>query len=514
MQLAATERANALSWMSSGFNIYGAYDILQSSLQTKIFDPAKAPGAGGDTPFGKLPAYLEWRPQPVSDFFYASGENRESFASKFAARASVDVSVGAFSGHVEAAFDRSVSESSSYSYANVSYFATLGNLTQVKYDEAYLSDGFRAALAALPGKVDPSTLDAFSDFFREYGAYFISQVTLGATLEYYVAVSQSSSITIEHISAKAQAEYKALFWSGKASAEMSSDKEWQSYNSHKRSGMRIKGGGLFESGQLSGVSLGEFSPETKAKYDRWLATAEKEPAVMDFRLKGIWEVCGAKRRIVEDAFREYGKMMRPLLHVETGSYRITPDRLLTPRIYLGGRQIAAPSPSAPYQGWGGYQMLVIDRRRPTLEGVRLNKIYNFAAGDAGAYRALYDSMLKDLLPLKSSDNFLVLCSYGFLDAFPPTPDMLGQLKESGAGRMLTSWINATPGIGTSSIKGAVNYILVGIMHSGPDAGAELYTNDKIPASVGGPVRNATLEISFYSLGPGKPYVLGAAERTG
>ena len=46
-----------------------------------------------------------------------------------------------------------------------------------------------------------------------------------------------------------------------------------------------------------------MSQATVDKYNLWLGTVATNAAVMDFRLTGIWEVCGAKRKAVEDAFR-------------------------------------------------------------------------------------------------------------------------------------------------------------------------------------------------------------------
>jgi hypothetical protein len=123
--VSTSEKNDAINWMSAGFNIYGAYDLAQSALNRKIF--GKAPEGKEDTPFGKLPVYMAYRPLKTSDFFLASGDGRDSFQSKFAARASVDVSVGAFSGHVEAAYGQQVAESSQYSHANMSFREVLGS---------------------------------------------------------------------------------------------------------------------------------------------------------------------------------------------------------------------------------------------------------------------------------------------------------------------------------------------------------------------------------------------------
>ena len=41
LKVSGAEKSHALSWMSAGFHIYGAYDLAASTLNRKIFDPAK-----------------------------------------------------------------------------------------------------------------------------------------------------------------------------------------------------------------------------------------------------------------------------------------------------------------------------------------------------------------------------------------------------------------------------------------------------------------------------------------
>jgi hypothetical protein len=79
LTVSTSEKNDAINWMSAGFNIYGAYDLAQSALNRKIF--GKAPEGKEDTPFGKLPVYMAYRPLKTSDFFLASGDGRDSFQS-------------------------------------------------------------------------------------------------------------------------------------------------------------------------------------------------------------------------------------------------------------------------------------------------------------------------------------------------------------------------------------------------------------------------------------------------
>jgi hypothetical protein len=512
LTLLPSDRADAVNWLSAGFNIYGEYDLAQSTLRRRIFDPRKAP-LGEDSPFGRLPAYMAYRPVKTTDFFLASGDDRDSFQGKFAARASVDTSVGAFSGHVEAAYGQQVAESSQYSYANMSFRSLLGNLVLEGLAKSeYLSDDFLAALNALPERAEAGNLPQFSDFFQTYGAYFVSQISVGATLEYYVAVRHTETMKAVQISAKMEAEYNGLFVSGKASAEMSSDQEWKSYRQSKKASIIIKGGGDLERDTLAKVdakSLDSMSPTTVERYDKWLATVSSNAAVMDFRLTGVWEVCGKKRKAVEDAFREYGHMMRPLLHVETSTV-VAAGTGYTPGVFLAGTLI--PAEAVLDHGWGGYRMVVIDRRNPSPAGVRLSKLYSVLSGDGSQYGRVFDAMAADLASGGFVDEryFLVLASFGTLNAFPPVPAFIRQMQQAGAGQQLDNWIaSAAGGIGTAHITGDVNYILVGIMKSGPGAGIELFR--LFPLTPPRVAHVSSLNVYFYALGGGRPYVLGSAE---
>lgn len=508
--LSVQVKSNIDQWMSAGFNIYGAYDLATSALQRRIFDPSKARKVDSD--IGPLPEYLSYRPLPDSNFFNASGDGRESFQSRFAARATVDTSIGAFTGHIEATFGQQVAESSQYSFANLSFRDMHGNLVLDRLgDTQFLSQEFVNALAALPDRAEPANLDQFFDFFQRFGAYFVTQITLGGTLEYSVAVQQSTSLRATEIAAKVQAEYNSLFFSGKATAEMSSDQRWQSYRSHKTTNLRVKGGGDVERALLNQVdthSLDGMTPATVAAYNKWLGTIASHPAVMNFQLTGIWEVCGAKSRTVEDAFRQFGRMMRPLLHIETRTV-VPPGDTYTPGVFLGGHLISSEPSHEPYHGFGGYRLVVIDRRHPGPDGVRLSRLYNLSSGDGSQYRQVFETMRGDLQHGGFLDNnyFLVLATFGMYNAYPPVPDFVRLLQEGGAGAQLDRWIaDAAAGAGTSHITGAVNYVLVGIMKSGPSAGVELLSLERNFQP-----HTSTLDVYFYGLGAGQRYVLGSFE---
>lgn len=500
--LTVSAQSEILSWMNAGFNIYGAYDI-GSALNAVIFDATKAPLKDNVTPVGRLPKYLDYRPQGESKLSVVSADSRESYQDQLAAKASVEVGYGAFSGHLEASFDSSVAQSANNSYSTISFQNIFGHVVQTDFSEAYLADAFLQRLRALPNKTSPETLPAFSDFFKEFGAYFISSITLGASLDYSVAISKSSRIEIQKVAAKAEAEYNGLFVSGKVSAEMTSEKEWQTFREERRTSLRVRGGADEERAMLNRVnpkSFDSYVPATKQNFDDWQATTPLNPTVMGFKLTGIWEACGSKRQLVEDAFREYGKMMRPLLHVSTSQA----DKK-APAIFLGGME-AQNRMDPRHIGW---RVVAIDRRDPSLRGIRFDKVFSLDASEfMVGYRNLYSNMSRELAPYRSNEYFLIFSTYGMIDGLVPTPEMQNLMREAGAGEMLDAWTKLTPAPGTTYIRNRINYTLVGSPGIGPGSGAEVSNI----SSLADPGKTSTLEMYFYSLGSGRPYVLGSVLR--
>ena len=76
----------------------------------------------------------------------------------------------------------------------------------------------------------------------------------------------------------------------------------------------------------------------------------------------------------------------------------------------------------PDKGWGGYRLLVIDRRKPSLSGVKMSKLYSVPSGDGSQYQQVFAEMYKDLHDGSFVDNkyFFVLATFGALNSFPPT----------------------------------------------------------------------------------------------
>jgi hypothetical protein len=142
--ISASEKSNASNWMSAGFNIYGAYDLGLSALEQKLFDPCMI------ELLTKIRVSGHYQSTCRSDPSTPRTSSREAATRGIPSRAHLglvrafDVSAGAFSGHVQAAYGQPVSESSQYSYANMRCVETLGSLVIHGLSETHLTEEFIA----------------------------------------------------------------------------------------------------------------------------------------------------------------------------------------------------------------------------------------------------------------------------------------------------------------------------------------------------------------------------------
>src|SRR5205085_7619554 len=112
--------------------------------------------------------------------------------------------------------------------------------------DQYLTDYFQQRVSQLPTELPkeptPDDLEPFADFFDDFGIYFTSEITLGGSLEYYVAVSKTSKMSTTEISAKVKLDYNAVFQSAGVSAAVKNTQSWQSYSASRSVNISAKGG--------------------------------------------------------------------------------------------------------------------------------------------------------------------------------------------------------------------------------------------------------------------------------
>ena len=398
-------------------------------------------------------------------------ESRDEFQDSIAAQAEVHAGIGGFSGQMSVSYGREYSSTSQYFFAYHMVSLRLGILEIAVGEVApYLSSSYLADLRALPDWPDPQNLEAFQNFFNQYGVYYVKQLSLGGSLEYYVAVSKSSSLSTTSISESMKVEYKGLFFSGGVSESTTSKESWKSYSSNRSVRIRARGGDYTYLSALANADP-EKASDGKAvdAYSQWSKSVASEPIVCDFKVGRIWELTTEKRQVLEEAFKLMQHGMRPRLVIETNSTNNT-----LPTITLGSPIRPVDPPEYPQ----GYQVVVLDRENPTSSGVKWNRYYGtyFEEGNYAPIAAMYNQIQWDLegLGLDNGRHVLVMASFGMsFAAAPQSSDIYPLLRSAGGGPKLQYWSNHCDPASSIFYWGA-SYVLAGVFGFGPDTGVEAF----------------------------------------
>jgi hypothetical protein len=493
---AAIPYMSQANMLGQGFNIYGPYS--DQSLLLPLFNFAATPTQtfrfqGQDYEIPSIVQGIENSRTISNEGSYAS---REGFQSAIAIFANVDASYGAFSGQLEAAYSNEYTSAAEYSYAFKNTYVQMGQL-QLNPDPKYLNPAFVAAVAKLPSTATPKNLGAFSDFFGQFGVYYTESVSLGASFEYYAAVNKASSEGTQTIWAMLQAQYDGAYLTGSVDTSVTSTQNWQNYSQNAYLTLITNGGDPQAAAVLQNLDPKNPSTATVAAYQTWLGTIGAHPAATNFKLAGIWNLCGDKRDAVHDAWALYGAQMHPRLSIETAS-----GMLFNPPTVILGRQIKPATPPATTAGW---QITILDRKNVLDDsGIKFNRYYTVDPDNWDSqYEQMYADMTRDIQAsgFFDNDHLLIAVSWGLDQDCVPTSDFYGLLRACGGGKNLVYWENNfSPG--SDSDVWAV-YALVGIIHEGPDTGIEGW---------GGPVFqqgvNITVGAYFYRLSVDDPYTIG------
>ncbi|WNG44166.1 hypothetical protein F0U60_08650 [Archangium minus] len=498
LSLAETPILSQVYALGQGFDIYGKLD--QSGLIRPLFDYSKA-GTQVFTFLGKdylIPSCMTAVQNTAAYWSGNTAESREEFQNSISVHAGVDASYGAFSGEMKADYTSEYEESSLYAYAYNNFYAPLA-LIELNPGTEYLSSEFLSRVQSLPSVASKDTLPAFESFFTDYGIYYTQKVVLGGSLQFYVAVAQSSQLSSANISAMLKAQYSGLFVSGSLDASVEFSEQWKSYSQSSQTVIRATGGDPTSIAALVGINPMSPSSETVSRYTDWVQSVSTNPALVDFSLKGIWELCGDKRGAVQMAWELFSQVMHPRLLVQTSSRMMSSDGTYTPQpptLFLGDQLAPKSPPPSPC----GYQLLVLDGANLTEKSGVLHDRYYCVSQGYFNYEDMYQQMMDDLEDkgLNKAGNVLVLSSFGLDNNMPPPPSFVGLLQSAGAGRQLSSWENncdpgSTVGNPSAWISYPANYILVGIFGIGPDSGIEIHQGgifDEDSAT-------ARLEVLFY-----------------
>jgi hypothetical protein len=485
--------------LGQGFDIFGLYTV--DSLVKPLFH------AKGETHVvrvgGKeylVPPYVRSFNVLRSDSYSESGVTREEFQQSIAATANVSTSYGAFSGHMEMAFSRQVAHSSEYMFAYKSFYDGENELQldpgiALSYREPY----FLAAIEELPSTVTQENLHLFASFFSTFGVYYTRRVRLGASMEFYVAVSKTSTDSAQQVGALMQAHYRGLFVKGEINAELKNSQLWHNYITTSRITVNVLGGTVETRGKLQGIAEKDPDSETVKAYDNWLSTIADNTSAVNFRLAPIWELCGTKTAVVQQAWMEYGSTMHPQLSMSTFS----PPKSV-PLVELSGKgQIV---PAVPPTSNFGCMVAILDRNNLLgPESVKFARYYSIEPQTwPKNYRDMYSQVATEIRNSGyANQNYtLIFVTMGLDWNCVPTDDLAGFLISAGAGQQLKNWL-ANPNAGKPGKENA-NYLLVSFFNQGQGRGFEQLDHGVAYADVASQLRvyfyRPSIQGGLYTLG--------------
>ncbi|GCF11765.1 MAC/perforin domain-containing protein [Dictyobacter arantiisoli] len=498
-----------VGFVGQGFNIFGPRD-LTDGLITPLLDFTDADtytftliGKDYLVPTG-IEAIQNTQGYAESGVFLS----REGFQNNIAAHLGVSASAGAFSGEMQADYAGEFSANSQYMYAYTIIHYPVAVLQLLDY-LPYVKGEFAERVTQLPDQVTDDNLSTFSRFFEDFGVYYTDKIVLGGSVELYIAISQSETLSKQSVEALFQAQYEALFETGSLSANTKASVAWQNYSKSARNHTVIKanGGSLTAIQDVQDVDPWNPSTSILAKLQNWSSSVEAHPSVTDFSLKGIWQFCGTKSTAVYEAWQRYASVLRPRLEIQTRSQvSYTPANPAPPVITLGKQLLPVDAPSSPM----GYQVVVLENKNLIKpEGILLNRYYGIptTAEPVVGYRNMYEEIARDLRAFPAG-SVLILASFGLDADFGITPDMSihGILVSAGAGPQLKQF-ESNPDQGSQGpywVTNPANYILVGIINNGPNSGIELFA----PRVQNETTVNADLAVDFYRSSFDTTYTLG------
>jgi hypothetical protein len=499
--------------LAHGFDIFGR--LGTSGLLRPLIDYSDAPMQrftlmGADY---LIPAFVNAVQNPTSTSRSEAFDTREGFQGDVAAHAGVTAQSGAFSGEMEAAFSAEYRNSTSFSYAYQQFYSQLASL-ELTGGAEYLVPGFRGDIDALPASFQPTDEAEFIRFFNTWGIYYTQRVILGGSLKLYTSVAESSGLTRMEISALVKAQYTSLFETGVVSADAQAKGKWTRYAEHSRSMIQVEGGDPAKAAALRDTDATQPSKATASRLNPWIETVARSPAIVDFRLAGIWELCGQKREAVNAAWEFLRPRIRPRLSVRTSSVEMSGGGMTPePPVVILGDDLA---PQAPPATATGFQVLILGASgRLGSDSVLFNRYFTVPAAPdwTETYGRMYDEMAAAVVEsgVFTGGNVLVAVSFGLDRFMPPSPAFNALLLRAGAGDELDRWQQGafSPGsmAGGGWISYPANYVLVGIIGDGPRTGTEAPWQATTGARA-----NARLDVYFYPQSFAGKYTLGPAPR--
>lgn len=451
-----------------GFNILGEYDI--SSVTRQIFEHRDLDSQSYTyQPTGltyQVPDNTTVIPNTTTTGASQVFSTRQQVQTYFAAKAGAKGSYGAFSGEFNAAYSQTFNTDVSYSYGLYEADFTGWNLALADQSSNWLSPGFIGDpdIETLPDTFTAQNQEQFFTVFRKFGTHFVSQVTVGGAMNYFVAVMKSYQKSEAEIQANIALEFKAVFYS--ASAESSA--EWKQLGESWAESRVVRvdavGG---DTSPLNALDP-EYGDCDKGIFDTWSSAVMQNPAVVGFTLRPLNVLfSGPKATAVQQALSAYtnGAIIASGTSDYTPGHAPGGGNFTTGSSIIVSGTIIEPNPPvqkpAPYK-WpnydiytpvGGYQIALLDRT--SLEPI-MSHVYYQDPSSESAEQHLYDDIMRDIDAVTATDYIAVVA--GFAVDLMNYPSQAFSTWLASVGAEMSGWKDY---LGFTGSPGQASYVCIG-----------------------------------------------------
>lgn len=459
--------------LGRGFDIFGAYN-MDALIPNRIFDWNKA-ATYESAPFLQaprtLPSIVSLTPQTMTHSLDITATSRAEVQTKIATHAGVEASYGPFSGEFNLNFSQESDSRSSYFYGLKKAFIALGYINLDTNDAAYLANGFAKRVAELPDQATDATMRSFVEFFQDYGFYYVDRLDIGGELNLAISVKTESHLNTRDISSGMQLAYNGLF-SGALKVDASFEEKWKTFSENSNVRVRAIGGKPDVADALAHIDPKNPNTDSRDLVQQWTQTLNYSPAVMNMHFSGIWKLCGSKRQVVEQAFKNFGVTMMPKVSLTSSP--------AGPRLMIGGKAISVEVGTDRC----GFQLTVLNRRKVLDDdGVVHSKFYSYAADRRTPLPEklkVYTQMLDDIRSLKLDNPGHIACliSYNMGHLTFPPRSFYQFLSEAGGGSEdgLKQWEKLSRSSGYNNPQ-EIAYCLLGVVQGGEGNGIESFAID-------------------------------------
>ena len=363
------------------------------------------------------------------------GSTRQEFQSKFSARLGVSGSYNAFSGEFNLAFTNESKSQEQYWYAMVegdfqAYTLLLQEEAAQQLDQAFLSDPDVQAMLKLDS-FDPTTRGVFFQVFEKWGTHYVYQAAMGASLQYFTAVSSTYSSSEQTVTSNLQLEYNAVFVSAKVNAGADWEKLGQSWSDDRSVTVMATGG---NTALLSALDP-SYGDNFGAQFDSWRESVPGQLGVQQYYLRDLSTLFdGANETAVAAALQEY--LSAGLSATASFNGTVNPNSLGT-SVQVNAELVApaTPIPSPPPQ-YGGVQLVAVDATTLT---VTVNQVWYAAQWDD---QATTWPLVVTAGQQAGTECFLLISVFGSL-AVSGFPDAQSAAWLQSCGASLEAWMQAS-----------------------------------------------------------------------